>query len=261
MFLDLRNIKSVVDFVDEQLGKSTIEWLKKQELEGCYSDDLSWLPDSFNFTRFTEQLITKTTGVKVFHACRPESVNNYYQQGFISCKSILLRKKYELIFSDVEESIRNEIFDSVYSYRADENEKTYFQCDTERMLNGGSGHYLIYGSELLLCAARALQEELNVPFVERLKTIGIPTIFELNLPYNSIPAHQIKSLASTLLETWGKWHLFPEEIRTIEFVIITRGKVDPNCIVTHYHPNKILDRTKFPLTFYYVNEQNSDVLR
>ena len=259
-FLDLRNIKSVVDFVDVQLGISTVEWLKSQEIDGCYSDDLSWLPDSFDIDDFVEKLIKKTTGVKVFHGCRPEAVSDYYDYGFLSSKGTWLREKCDDIFSDVEERTRKKIFESVYSYRVDEDAKTYFLCDTERMLNGGSGHYLIYGSEMLLCTARALQEKLNFPFVERLKTIGTPTIFELNLPYSSIPDHQIKCLASTLLETWGKWHLFPEEVDTIEFVVITRGKVDPSYIVTHHHPNKILDRMHFPLTFYYADEQRSEVL-
>lgn len=259
VFLDLRNIESVVSFVDEQLGPNTIAWLKAQQINGCYSDNLSWLPDSFDLDSFINSLIQKTTGIKVFHGCRPESVKDYYALGFLSSKRSWLRGKCDAIFYDIDVNIRNKTFDSIYSFRADEDTKTYFQCDTERMLNGGSGHYLIYGSEMIFCIARALEEELDVQLVERLKTIGVPTIFELNLPYNSIPELQIKNLASTLLETWGKWHLFPEELRIIEFVVIARGQVDPSCIVAHHHPNKILDRTTFPLSFYYVDEKTIEI--
>ncbi|ELA7154690.1 hypothetical protein RAX54_000493 [Vibrio parahaemolyticus] len=85
---------------------------------------MSWLPDSFDIDNFVEELLIKTTGIKVFHGCRPEAVNDYYEYGFLSSKKTWLREKCDDIFSDVEDSTRKKIFESVYSYRVDEDAKT-----------------------------------------------------------------------------------------------------------------------------------------
>lgn len=44
-FLDLREVKSVIELVDNIVGLKVIQGLKRKEIEWCYTDDLSWLPD------------------------------------------------------------------------------------------------------------------------------------------------------------------------------------------------------------------------
>lgn len=168
-----------------------------------------------------------------------------------------LKRQFDELFSDINSSITSTVFESIYEMRSDENTKTYFICDTERLVNGGAGNYIIYGSEMLLCAARALEEELEKPLIDRLKSVGIPTIFEVNLSYELIPDFQIKDFARTLLAAWGNFHKFPEENRGIEFVVITNDKVLPEHIVNHYHPTKILDRHRCPPTLYYFDASAS----
>lgn len=256
-FLDVRDVKLVVNFVDKLVGLEEVRRLKSRKIDWCYSDDLDWLPDSFNFNEFVTALTAMSAGIKVFHGCRPLSVNSYYQLGFSANKHTQLKKQFEETFSDIHSNITVPIFEFIYETRSDENTKTYFICDTERLVNGGAGNYIIYGSEMLLCAARALEEELEKSLVDRLKSVGIPTIFEVDLPYELIPDSQVKDFARTLLAAWGNFHKFPEENRGIEFVVITNDKVLPEHIVNHYHPTKILDRHRFPPTFYYFDASAS----
>ncbi|HCE3194716.1 TPA: hypothetical protein NJ357_004419 [Vibrio parahaemolyticus] len=254
-YLDLREIELAVKLVDQILGESYIRWLNSQEIEACYSDDLSWLPESFDLQRFTADLTRETVGLKVFHGCRPESVDMYYQNGFLSAKTGWLKETFDKIFPEIDAHIKHKVFGQVNSLRADENVKTYFICDTERLVNGGSGHYLVYGSEFLLNATRLLEEELNEPLIHQLKMHGTPTVFEVNLPYSVIPENQVKELACLLLEVWGKWHLFPQELYRMEFVVITRGHLSAEHIVGHYHPEKIMDRIQWPPMYYYFKTQ------
>lgn len=256
-FLDVRDVKLVVNFVDNLIGLDMIKRLKSRKIDWCYSDDLDWLPDSFSFNAFVTALTTMSAGIKVFHGCRPLSVNSYYHLGFSANKHANLKKQFEETFPDVPSNITVPIFESIYETRSDENTKTYFICDTERLVNGGAGHYLIYGSELLLCATRALEEELKMSLIERLRSVGTPTIFEVHLPYELIPESQVKEFARGLLAAWGTFHKFPGENHRIEHVVIINDKVLPEHIVNHYHPTKILDRHRFPPSFYFFEESLS----
>ena len=209
------------------------------------------MPGSFNFEIFVSSLTEEYAGIKAFHGCRPKSVSSYYEYGFSADKHASLKQQFMTIYSDVDAELAGSIFESIYQKRSDENFKTYFLCDTDRLVNGGSGHYLIYGSELILCAAQYLEEELEIPLTDRLKSYGVPTIVEVNLPFGLVPSNQVTQLAKVLLAAWGTHHLFPEYAENIEFVVITRGEIPPSHIANHHHPRKILNRRKLPPTYHY----------
>ncbi len=200
-----------------------------------------------------ESLIQETLGLKVFHGCRPQSVDSYYKNGFLVKKSEWLKNSLFELFPDIGNDLKQKAFESVYSLRKDEDVKTYFIADTARFINGGSGHYLIYGSEFILSATRFLEDRLNMPLIHRLKTTGVPTIFEVDIPYRLLTKSEIQDLACVLLSAWGKWHLFPQELYSIEFVVITREQLNAEHIVGHSHPETIMDRIQRPPELYRFN--------
>jgi hypothetical protein len=91
----------------------------------------------------------------------------------------------------------------------------------------------------------------NEDYRLRLREIGIPTIFELNIPIHKISKNQIFDLMENIILSWASINLHQEEINYHSgrgFVV--HSDIEPSCIVNHYHPKCIIDPHFHDIPYY-----------
>lgn len=240
--LDWRNHHQRIDVVNSILGSEILEDISKSKIESCWSDDLSWLPDNFDIESFEKKFLENFRAIKCFHACSPISIENYLINGFTGGNHEENIALFNSIFSDIPLHHRESAIEKSSSSRKDEINKTFFLCDSYRLINR-DGNYLIYGSEYLTVLAVNLpvQRFSNEDFRQRLKGFGIPTIFEADIDFSLLDHYQIDQLLFCSLADWGNYYLFNKDFTPYEMSIIAKQKLPPSVIVHHWHPEKIHD--------------------
>src|SRR5690606_17827379 len=85
--------------------------------------------------------------------------------------------------------------------RAGGREGRLYFCADERSLTsraGGSGHYLIYGSEYLYCLGMRLVGTTDAKHI--LKSVGRPTMFACDIPMELMREYTLGEFAGSILE-------------------------------------------------------------
>ena len=120
---------------------------------------IAFLKDEATLQEIDLKLPVLFDGVKVFHGCRPDSVESYYSHGLLPldaemgkriAMSIFLSARFpELSEQDIENA----------ADRANGNWRHghLYVCLDDRFLIKSCGHYLIYGSEYICAIAAGLQ--------------------------------------------------------------------------------------------------------
>ena len=161
------------------------------------------------------------THLRAFHACRPLRIEDYFKKGImpISYNSALQDVKDRIVCDRVSEKEAVSKFQEEWSDFADMHKRVWLQMNKKLLLNEAS-HYLIYGSEFI----NALSMKLFCR--DRLKKIGIPTIFFCDIPIDDIDPLTLSNIQDCINEEWTD---------DIGFSV---DEVDVNNIVDYEHPTK-----------------------
>ncbi len=109
------------------------------------------------------------------------------------------------------------------------------------MING-FGHYVIHGSEYLLgLATKLTRSNPDEDYRQRLRTIGIPTVLEVDIPVSYLTHRQQLSLARTILAAWGQLRTRRALSLGSAPCYVIGQNIPPECIKRHYHPHQIHD--------------------
>ncbi|MCF7966193.1 MAG: hypothetical protein K9L79_11730 [Methylobacter tundripaludum] len=216
-------------------------YIIENAVEYCESEDMSFLPDEGVIESLIVLFKKYYTAIKLFHGCKPIDVEDYYTKGILVQDSERLYKLASEIFSDVNEEELSRAFGKTKeSHREEGSEGSVFFTFSKNELVKKGGHFLIKGSEFI----QALAIEINDSKVN-LREIGIPTIFEVNIPISFIPNEKIKKdVICPLLANWGNQLLKndPEETNAgYQTCFEIKQPIDPSYIVSHYHPDEIVD--------------------
>jgi hypothetical protein len=112
----------------------------------------------------------------------------------------------------------------------------YFGLD-DRYLLEYCGHYLNYGSEYLLCFSAFLAKQIGYDLKEELGKLGMPTIFEVNMPIKRFQSAEIEQPAEDALSAWAYCIAHEKsEPGKLDFSIDICNSLPPENIVKHYHP-------------------------
>jgi hypothetical protein len=209
----------------------------------CWSDDLSWLPDhEYLVPEFTSALTGYYTHFKGFHGCRPTSLSSYLEHGLVGQRSEHLNKLFREIFADVEansvEGVIQQFTDRSHSERG---ATWLLGCD--KYLVNQCGHYLIQGSEYLMALAANLGPSRHgEDFRFRLRNCGVPTVLEVDIPVWHVPQSQHTEVAKMILSEWGQLATRKSlHLRGDPPCYVLRKDLPPECLVGHYHPERIRD--------------------
>jgi hypothetical protein len=236
--LDLRDKEKIQSefnlYAKSVLNDEICLYIIRNKTEYCDSDDMSFLPDESVIESLIVLFKKYYTAIKLFHGCKPIDVGDYYTKGILVQDSEKLYKLASVIFSDVNEEELLRAFRKTYDQHS-ENGSVFFTSN-DKVLVKDSGHYLIRGSEFI----QALAIEISNSSVN-LEKIGVPTIFEVNIPISIFPNEDIKKIICPLVADWGNQRLKndPEETTDDETCFEIKQSIDPSYIVNHYHPNKI----------------------
>jgi hypothetical protein len=222
------------------------EYLLEGQPEQCWSDDLNWLPGVWVIDEMVSWLNNTYTSVKAYHACSPMNVSSYYENGLIGQRETSIISEFKKIFSDIDDEYLGKAIQSLHKSRgSNEAGKIYFGTNIDDFINidSGSGHYLIYGSEYILALAAKLMH-MGCGYEDyrmRLRGVGTPTVFEVNIPLEQVEPVQIKGLAKTMLAVWGNKLLNIDADNKYGMGFVVWTDIKPSCIVSHIHPDKICD--------------------
>jgi hypothetical protein len=156
---------------------------------------MSWLLHPSIVDDFRELFLGFYSHMKGFHGCRPISVRSYYERGMLGQDDSGVLEAFRRIFSDVDARYLDAAIAEMGARGDNERGRIYFLCDDVELVKF-CGHYLIQGSEYLIALAACLgaQRFSDEDFRMRLRTSGIPTIFEADIPLSYVPPAQIDGL-------------------------------------------------------------------
>ena len=176
-----------------------------------------------------------------FHGCRPIDVRPYYAKGIKLADHEELTAIARRIFVSPEfPEIRSEEFDLITSKISGiDHAKTYVVLDEQELI-GYCGHYLIYGSEHICGIAASLTRRGGRDYRQVLKRFGIPTVFRLAIPYESIPKLQLEQLADHLSE-WCEEFIGWDDPPHFSWSFILDALLPPEFVVAHCHPDIVPD--------------------
>jgi len=163
------------------------------------------------------------THLRAYHACRPLEISDYLKSGI---KPI----NYDLALKDVKERIISAqiteekvvlILNDEWADFEDIHKRVWLQMNKECLLTR-AGHYLIYGSEFTNTVAMRLGCR------DKLKKVGIPTIFYCNIPLEDISCGTVQDIEQCCNRG---------DIDDIAFSV---KAVAPKHIVGYEHPKKAI---------------------
>ena len=167
--------------------------------------------------------IDEYTHLRAFHACRPIKLSDYLDNGIlpISYKSALQDVRDRVVCDYVSEEDAILKFQEEWSEFEDIHKRVWLQMNKDLLLDTTS-HYLIYCSEFI----NALAMQLGCR--DKLKQIGIPTIFFCDIPVEDIVPTTLRDIQNVFNSG---------DTYDISFAV---DKVLPQDIVDYEHPTKRL---------------------
>ncbi|MBD7970354.1 hypothetical protein [Paenibacillus gallinarum] len=170
-------------------------------------------------------ILKNFTHIRAFHGCRTSDLDSYYTHGI---KPLTKERSYEQLqyILKIKPFITEDQISTKLNEIWTEPKRVWFTITKEELLYR-SGHYLLYGSELL----NAVLSQFYLR--DELKKNGIPTIFVCDVPLYDIG----KDFLNSIIENLDK----RKSLDQSAFMIL--GKLSAENIISHEHPDykKIYD--------------------
>lgn len=245
----------VADVVTEQVKLAFIE----NPPEYVVSDDLSWLNDLV--LEVTDQFVdmkslvadrlrTTFRAFRAGHATRTDDLRPFYTEGlrYLRADEVEQRAR-DLFLTDryrwgTEERLQAAIEElHARDERGGREGRLYFCANEPELFTraGGSGHYLVFGSEYLYCLGMRIVGTGNTQAA--LKSIGRPTMLVCDIPIRDLHSYTLEEFAGLIFE-----YLFSSLVPGMEChalspragsALSVSTDINPEHIVGHYHPSEI----------------------
>ncbi|MFN0076042.1 MAG: hypothetical protein ACKVY0_06175 [Prosthecobacter sp.] len=251
---------NVFRWSDEQEGEATLRSLMaplldeqviqaflNQPPDMIVSDDLSWLEKVVKKAHgkkcgnlhelLAHQLRTHYHAVVAFHGCRPITTESYQKQGILPSNPERLRNAARELFGNsasvleaIDHLAQREFGSSYEEHNAG---RCYFELSYDHLVNS-CGHYLLYGSEYLLCIANSIGK------AQILRNRGRAVVIECMISSSELPSWFFKELAGNMVERMFTRLLDPScEAEELNFGFSIKNKVPPENIIQFHYPTKI----------------------
>ncbi|MGL4636572.1 MAG: hypothetical protein ACRCWF_11380 [Beijerinckiaceae bacterium] len=176
--------------------------------------------------------------LKTFHGCCTKDAGAYHSDGIrVHNRAYLVDQVRKLVAEeDAFVNLRKSIDQTLQSYDANLHDegRVYVVLDAEG-LTKRCGHYVLYGSEWM-------QGLLGSAYRSYMKENCTPTILEVGLPLSDITEYERNSLAQKLILEWVRITVNkPIFIPTMDFGFCLRRNIPSHWILSHYHPETIID--------------------
>lgn len=174
------------------------------------------------------------THIKVYHASRTQNIESYLKEGIhtFTKSEVYQLARDTLIKCGIDEKQIVKCFEKNWREQIHHFNRVCVNISKEELLQD-SGHYLVYGSEFICSMAAELGCQ------NKLKNIGIPTIFECDVDIKKFTSETINMIECDNFAT-GIW----------DGGIYIQGEIEPNEIVRYFNPPKIFDPIEYRNYFY-----------
>lgn len=226
--------------------------------EYVVSDDLSWLDDIiFDVTGkvvYMKELVAdrfaaEYRAFRAGHATRTNDVGQFYRDGLRCLRPTEIEDRARLLFLNGQyphatEAKLQAAIDEIDARKTSGGRqgRLYFAADESSLITriGGSGHYLVYGSEYLYCLGIRVIGEWDTRQV--LKSIGRPTMLVCDIPMSMMRPHTLGEFAGMIIE-----YLFCE-LAGLDSHALSPGSgsalsmmedLPGKYIAGHYHPARV----------------------
>lgn len=175
--------------------------------------------------------------LRAYHGCRTEDAGSYIRSGLKRHNRAQLTRQVEEFVASSEDLawMRGRIGEKAAAVDNTLDEGRLYVVLSDEAMIEHYAHYLIYGSEWI-CAVLGFSGH------RFLKSRGVPTMIELDLPLNLVRSSTRDELAKTLLQEWTRRICnTPDWVAPVDFGICMEIDLPAEFVVGHYHPQVMRD--------------------
>lgn len=214
----------------------------------CWKDISTWPenwpetvvdPDKPAAYVLAQRLVEEYGNIIAYHGCRPLDVSLYYKNGLcVSDHSALISNAIEIFVGDkFKEISADDVLEAAKQHPGTDNHHLYLILD-DRMLVERVSDYLLYGSEFILCIAARLKDKYGIDYSQQLRSIGKPTIFEVEIPLNWISDYSwLRGLACEISSAIA----YNAVDHVLDYSLPLTHDIPHEFIRSHAHPQVIYD--------------------
>ncbi|MFA6025548.1 MAG: hypothetical protein WC727_03840, partial [Ignavibacteriaceae bacterium] len=176
-----------------------IDWAGQLE-EYVHDDNDNYYYDS----EFLQYFKNTYSHLLTFHGCRPSDILSYYKYGLLVLDVELQNKYYEKMFlnKNFNKVTLDDFNFAISTLKKEKRENELYLAIDDKELIEFAGHYLIYGSEYIMCLAAILSERIGIDYKASLREIGKPTVFKIKLPVYLVNDKDISHMFKYLFRLW-----------------------------------------------------------
>lgn len=175
--------------------------------------------------------------LRAYHGCRTTDAGSYFREGLrIHDRTEMTARLRAIVESHPELNWIKARIDSFISEINNTRDigRLYVSAD-DGSLRKHAAHYLIYGSEWITAV-------LGPPGHRVLRSIGVPTFIEVDLPLHMSNPETLTAFARKMLSEWTRLTCnLPDWSAPIDFTFEFQRTIPANCIVGHSHPTELKD--------------------
>lgn len=180
-------------------------------------------------------------GLLVYHAARPTDVRNYYVRGLLlGQRAVQFDVAREIFLTGDFPELTSEMLVAADDRKEPTEDGQAFVSLDDRGFFNGAGHYLIYGSESLCGLAAGLASATGQDYRQVLKQRGTPTVFRLQLPFESIGERDFAEFIQLVYDEIPRVRR-RMQVREVDFTFRLRRVLPPACVLSHVHPRRVAD--------------------
>lgn len=175
--------------------------------------------------------------MRTFHGCRTEDAGVYFREGLRLHDRREMTERLRSIIAENAELhwMRDRVDEAIREVNNTLDEGRLFVVADDTALVKYAAHYLIYGSEWITAVLGHSGHRV-------LRTIGVPTLLEIDLPLSMSSFQTRKELAVKLLDEWTRFTCnSPDWSAPIDFSFLLRSTIPASCVVGHSHPAELRD--------------------
>ena len=176
--------------------------------------------------------------LRAFHGCRVDDAGTFHADGIRLNDPAKLTEEVRRIVAEEEDlawrraTIERDL--AAWDARERDTGRLYVCADDQPQLDR-NGHYMLYGSEWISAF-------LGFSGHRALRRRGVPTMIELDLPFELATLNTRREFARKLLQEWVRVLVNdPTFVPKLDFTLILRIDLPPSMIVSHYHPEVLKD--------------------
>ena len=204
------------------------EWL--QVLDRCIKGGVDDL-----VLKLSIALLTAT--IRAYHGCRTEDAGSYFRDGLLVHNRQRLKARVLAIIEAHQELqyFRSELDRAIAEVDNELDQGKAFVVLSDEALLRDSAHYLIYGSEWIMSLFDDYGRRV-------LKSLGTPTLIEIDLPAAMTHSNDREQLARIMLREWTRLACNGHEWSApVDFSFWLVRDVPPVHVVGHSHPERMTD--------------------